>query len=43
MTRTVDRQALIGEGLKAGETVVTEGHLALRDGIRVDIKRAPGA
>jgi len=41
--RTADRQALIAEGLKAGETVVTEGQLSLRDGTRVDIKRAPGA
>jgi RND family efflux transporter MFP subunit len=41
--RTVDRRALIGEGLRGGETVVTEGQLSLRDGSRVDIKRAPGA
>jgi RND family efflux transporter MFP subunit len=41
--RTVDRRALVGEGLRGGETVVTEGQLSLRDGSRVDIKRAPGA
>jgi RND family efflux transporter MFP subunit len=43
VARTVDRRALIGDGLKAGETVVTEGQMSLRDGIRVDIKRAPGS
>jgi RND family efflux transporter MFP subunit len=43
VARTVDRRALIGDGLKAGETVVTEGQMSLRDGSRVDVKRAPGA
>ena len=42
VARTVDGQAVITNGLKAGETVVTEGQLSLRDGSRVDIKRAPG-
>ena len=42
VSRTVDGVALVTEGLKAGETVVTEGQLSLRDGIRVDIKRAAG-
>jgi RND family efflux transporter MFP subunit len=40
--RTVDGVALVAEGLKAGEIVVTEGQLSLRDGIRVDIKRPGG-
>jgi RND family efflux transporter MFP subunit len=43
IARTVDGQAVIADGLKAGDTVVTEGQLSLRDGIRVDIKRTPGA
>ena len=42
VSRTVDGVALVTEGLKAGEIVVTEGQLSLRDGIRVDIKRAAG-
>ena len=41
--RTVDGTALISEGLKAGETVVTAGQMSLREGSRVDIKRAAGA
>ena len=41
--RSVDGVALVAEGLKAGEIVVTEGQLSLRDGIRVDIKRPAGA
>jgi multidrug efflux system membrane fusion protein len=43
VARTIDGQALIADGLKPGETVVTEGQLSLRDGSRVDIKRPPGA
>lgn len=40
--RTVDGIALVSEGLKAGETVVTAGQMSLREGSRVDIKRAAG-
>ncbi len=43
VTRSVDGVSLVAEGLKAGETVVTEGQLSLRDGVRVDIKRPAGA
>ena len=43
VSRSVDGVALVAEGLKAGEIVVTEGQLSLRDGIRVDIKRPAGA
>ena len=43
VARSVDGISLVAEGLKAGETVVTEGQLSLRDGIRVDIKRPAGA
>lgn len=42
VSRTVDGTALIAEGLKAGETVVTAGQMSLREGSRVDIKRAAG-
>ena len=42
VARSVDGVALVAEGLKAGEVVVTEGQLSLRDGIRVDIKRTAG-
>lgn len=43
LARTVDGEAIVASGLSGGETVVTDGHLSLRDGSRVDIKRAPGA
>jgi RND family efflux transporter MFP subunit len=43
VARTVERAALVAQGLTAGEIVVTEGQLSLRDGTRVDVKRAPGA
>jgi RND family efflux transporter MFP subunit len=43
VVRTVEGEAVIGEGLNGGETVVTDGQVALRDGSRVDVKRAPGA
>jgi hypothetical protein len=39
----VDGLALIANGLKGGEAVVTEGQMSLREGSRVDVKRAPGA
>jgi membrane fusion protein, multidrug efflux system len=42
VARTVEGEAVISAGLEGGETVVTDGQVALRDGGRVDIKRAPG-
>lgn len=39
--RTVDGEAVISKGLNGSETVVTDGQLALRNGGRVSIKRAP--
>lgn len=41
VSRTVDGRAAITEGLKAGEVVVTDGQLSLREGSRVSIKNAP--
>ena len=38
--RTVQNEAVIGSGLKPGETVVTDGHLRLVPGSRVEIKKA---
>lgn len=38
VSRTVDGQSAISEGLKAGETVVTDGHLALRNGSPVNVR-----
>jgi multidrug efflux system membrane fusion protein len=43
VARTLEGEAVIAEGLNGGETVVTDGQVALRDGSRVDVKRAPGA
>ena len=43
VARTIEGEAVIAEGLNGGETVVTDGQVALRDGSRVDVKRAPGA
>ena len=43
VSRTVSGESLIASGLNGDETVVTDGQLSLRDGLRVDIKRAPGA
>lgn len=36
--RTVDGEAVLSEGLKGDETVVTDGQLSLREGIRVEVK-----
>jgi membrane fusion protein, multidrug efflux system len=41
VVRTVDTDSVIKEGLKAGETVVTDGHLRLTAGSRVSIKSGP--
>lgn len=38
VARTIDGQAVVTSGLKGGETVVTEGQLALRNNSKVDIK-----
>jgi multidrug efflux system membrane fusion protein len=43
VSRTLAGESLIASGLNGDETVVTDGQLSLRDGLRVDIKRAPGA
>ncbi|WP_165933805.1 efflux RND transporter periplasmic adaptor subunit [Aquabacter spiritensis] len=43
VSRTIDGEAVIISGLAGGETVVTQGQLALRNGARVDIKRQTGA
>lgn len=37
VARADARQAVISEGLRAGETVVTDGHLRLRDGAKVAV------
>jgi len=44
VSRTVDGSAVVTSGLQGGETVVTDGQLALRNGARVEIKgtSAPG-
>lgn len=42
VARTFNGEAIVAEGLSGGETVVTDGQLSLREGSRVDIKRAPG-
>jgi multidrug efflux system membrane fusion protein len=43
VARTLAGESVLSSGLNGGETVVTDGQLSLRDGFRVDIKRAPGA
>jgi RND family efflux transporter MFP subunit len=42
VARTAEGEAVIAAGLDGGETVVTDGQVALRDGARVDVKRAVG-
>jgi len=39
--RTIGEEAVINTGLKAGETVVTDGQLRLVPGARVEIKKTP--
>jgi RND family efflux transporter MFP subunit len=41
VTRTLGGESIIATGLNGDETVVTDGQLSLRDGLRVDIKTAP--
>ena len=38
--RTVDNQAVISKGLEGGETVVTDGHMLLSNGTRVNPRTA---
>ncbi len=40
---TVGEEAVIAKGIKAGETVVTDGQLKLRPGVPVEITNAPPA
>ncbi len=40
VVRTVGEESVIGSGLQAGETVVTDGHLRAVPGGRVEIKKA---
>lgn len=40
VVRTVGEESVIGSGLKAGETVITDGHLRAVPGGRVEIKKA---
>jgi membrane fusion protein, multidrug efflux system len=42
VTRAVDGESIVSDGLKGDETVVTDGQLSLREGSRVDIKRQTG-
>jgi len=39
--REVGQEAVVAEGLAAGETVVTEGQLRLAPGARVEARAAP--
>lgn len=41
VSRTVDGLAVVTDGLEAGEVVVTDGQLALREGAKVSVKNAP--
>jgi len=41
--RTIDGETVVEKGLQAGETVVTDGHLRLVPGARVQVKAAPRA
>ena len=43
VARTVDNETIIKQGLKAGETVVTDGQLRLTSGSRISIKSGPGS
>ena len=40
IARTHGDESIIGKGLAAGETIVTDGHLRLIPGSRVSIKTA---
>jgi multidrug efflux system membrane fusion protein len=43
VARTQDNETIIKQGLKAGETVVTDGQLRLTSGSRISIKSGPGS
>jgi multidrug efflux system membrane fusion protein len=43
VARTAESETIIKQGLAAGETIVTDGHLRLNPGTRVSIKSGPGA
>lgn len=43
IARNLDGRAIVSEGLNGDEIVVTDGQLALREGIRVDIKQPAGS
>lgn len=43
VTRSDERDAVVGEGLAGGETVVTDGHLRLVPGAAVEVKAPGGA
>jgi multidrug efflux system membrane fusion protein len=40
VSRTIGEEAVISKGVNAGETVVTDGHLKLKDGFPVEIRDA---
>ena len=42
VARAVDNETVIQQGLKAGETVVTDGQLRLTPGTRISVKSGPG-
>jgi len=43
VARAADAETVIKEGLKAGETVVTDGQLRLTPGSRISVKQGPGS
>jgi multidrug efflux system membrane fusion protein len=43
VARTQDNETIIKQGLKPGETVVTDGQLRLTSGSRISIKSGPGS
>jgi membrane fusion protein, multidrug efflux system len=43
VSRTMDEESVISKGIKAGETVVTDGQLKLRPGATVEITNSPEA
>jgi multidrug efflux system membrane fusion protein len=43
VARTQDNETIIKQGLKAGETVVTDGQLRLTSGSRISVKSGPGS
>jgi multidrug efflux system membrane fusion protein len=42
VARAVDTESVIKQGLKQGDTVVTDGQLRLTPGSRVSVKSGPG-